>query len=610
MKRALAGLLLCTLVACHAGGEPKTGTIDSVSIVLVGADEPLPFDPRGGRLTIVTRQIESLVGHPVVLELDTALSPQLKVSLEESVLASLENVARELVQLKRDAPAAFSLARSIVRIRCRYDAVAERSDGKLVGEILEVKSPPRQFPLLDRGLFTHVLVEEAMASLMKQWGDADPTQLGARDQETWFEAMTLTRPGWGYVWSHTRARGGDRTALRAEHLERILRLADVVAPGSLRHRVEDFLLTEGAWIQDSRSSEANPRVHAHYVTWLSRSAPSFDDAKNLKLANALYRDRYLGDPKVPTFDVLAFGLSVYDGWVRDGAPVPVVDGPRGELQKTMICPSVRRGESETEIRYGCSSFFADALRDEKQRARLAARIESTHDTRLLDQALLNLEVHRERREGSGKPRSSATDALALLDLFKDPALFHHGFRVLFDDHRRRDDVQSALEAVAFDWWRDVPARRHLTLLVLGRRRAALHPHYQDSQWEMTVKELGGPIEPALLQRLVAEGAEAVAMVPTMWKALARSNARDVEVAKALPILLDRDLATREMRATPALVQLHGRLCDERNASGLALVRSSLQGWAAQHPAEAVAVSNAIADSTIARCARGDTAVIH
>lgn len=612
MKHAL-GLVLATLVACHGAAEPKTGTIDRVSVLLVDSDEPLPFDPRGGRITATTQQVASVVGHPVVLELDTALSPKLKASLEESVLASFENVARELIELQRAQPGAFEVATRIERIRCHYDAVIRDTQAKLDGKVLDVRSPPHGFPLLERDVLTGAVLDAATTELMARWGDVDPSQLAPRDQEPWFDAMTLTRPGYGYLWVSTKRRqtaAPQRTALRAEHLERILLLAGVVTKGSpLDRRVTGFLLTEGGWIREEHDSEANPRVRDLYTRWLARSLPSFDDAQRLKAASSLYGDGHRGAGSLPGLDEMSFGLSVYDSWVQDGAPIPTLATPRGELQRLVVCPKLVRGDRATETHLGCSRFFASVLRDPKKRAALAARIDAQRDPRLLEQALLN--IGQDRLPSDLRRVSSVEDGIALIEALKDPALFHRGFRVLFDDHQRREDVQGALDAIAFQWWRDAPSRRPLALLALGRRRMALHPHYQDSQWELATKELGGPISSELFARFVDEGPMAVEMIPSMWKVLPKAAAgRDPIIARGVPILLDRDAATREVRSVTFLARLRLHMCDEHDASGLTLVRSAIQTWATQHPAEAAQVSNSLADMTAARCAKPDTDSIH
>jgi hypothetical protein len=133
VRMLVAAALLATALGCGGGTitPAKHGGIRDVVIVLKGSDEPLPFDPRGGRLTIVTQGITRTVGHPVILELDTALSPELKASLEETVLASFETIARELVLLRDEDPEMFARARAVERVVCSYDAAAKQRSGAL-----------------------------------------------------------------------------------------------------------------------------------------------------------------------------------------------------------------------------------------------------------------------------------------------------------------------------------------------------------------------------------------------------------------------------------------------------------------------------------------------
>jgi hypothetical protein len=93
------------------------------------------------------------------------------------------------------------------------------------------------------------------------------------------------------------------------------------------------------------------------------------------------------------------------------------------------------------------------------------------------------------------------------------------------------------------------------------------------------------------------------MAPKIWPALAKGADRDDLVAKSLPILLTRDRDARASRAGPALVLLRTRLCGEKNAAGLAAMRASIERWSKANPDDAPTVSNALADFTLARCAK-------
>lgn len=603
--------LACLVAACGGAGaggraEPSQGPpggIRDVVVVLKGSSEPLPFDPRGGRLTIVTQEIARLLGHPIVLELDAALSPELVASLEETVLASFETVARELVLLQREDPEMFAKARAIERVACVYDAVAKESEGKLEesGKVLVVRSPPDRFPLLERWVVTQAVYDAHIGDLEARWGEADPSRLAPREQAPYFAYMTKSRPGAGYLWVAARAKDGGRwNQLRVEHVGRILALAAAVDPREpLARKVRRFLLDDVRFVgglQGERGArDVDPavvrRVVAAYESWLARSVPALDDEERLVLTRAVL-DKHSGSEVVlPGFDRFAFGMSIWDAWVKDGARIELPPGPRGELHRSVVCPVKRRGEAETEIRYGCSAFFEAVLGDDALRARLAETIAQRRDARLLEIALLNLGY------GQG-PR-----ALALVESMKDEALFRHGAGVLFHDLARRDDVKNALEKAAPRWWRDAPGRRGLTLLVMARQWEHLGAHYGDNQWTRFVAEFGGRVPSDVFAAYLAEGARAVEMAPTLWTALTKDKERDELLAKSLPVLLGRDRDARSSRARPMLVLLRGRLCEEKNAAGLETFRATLERWRSAHPDDAAAVSNAVADFTLARCAK-------
>ena len=607
-RRVLPLGFLVLAVACGGSARSRTpGGFPEVAVVLTGAHEPLPFDPRGGRLSVVTGEIGELLGHPVVLELDAALSPDLRASLEETVIASFEELARELVGLRREDAELFERARRLERIVCRYDAVAKESLGALEGggKVLVVRAPPDRFPLLERRIVTRVLDDARIAEQEARFGDADPARLDPSEHAPYFAYLTSTRPGVGSLWiAARRARGArDGEALRVERVGRVVTLAERIAVGtSLEKDVRRFLL-ESASVVGGLQAEPSSRsgaVVSAYVAWLNRRVPSFDDEERLLLHRAVFERRQgicggdcAPDAVLPGFDRFAFGLGIYDAWAKETprGSVALPSGARGELYRHVVCPTVRRGEAETEIRYGCSAFFASILRDFALRGRLAETIAKRRDARLLEDALLHA--------GHG----DGAHALALVEaLGRDDALFRQGFGVLFHDHARRDDVKRALEEAAPRWWRDAPSRRGLALLVMARRWEGLHVHYGDNQWTRFVAEFGGPIGRDVFAAYLAEGPRAVEMAPKIWPALARTRERDDLVAKNLPVLLDRDREARSSRATPALALLRERLCGEKNAAGLEAVRASLERWGREHPSEAAAVSNARADLTPARCA--------
>lgn len=599
--RTLQAALVASLVILFACGEkeppaePKGG-IDEVVVVLKGHDDALPFDPRGGRLTIVTRELQRILGHPVVFELDTALSPELKVTLEESVLASFETLTRELVLLQKDDAAMFDKARRLERVVFVYDAVAKESSGELRsdGTVLDVRSPPDRFPLLEQWLVTSAVYQAFVADLDARWGEADPTKLSARDQTLWFDYMTQTRPGAGYLWVAARAkRGGSWEALRAEHLERVLALGGVVdARSALGRRVRRFLLEHASYAGDLSRGTSAERTARAYERWLTQSVRTLDDEEQLMLEHVLF-DHAESKRAFPSFDRMAFGLGVLDAWTKDGARLEQPATARGKLFKEVVCPVKRRPVDDPdggrEIRYGCSGFFAWALEDEGARRQLAETITKRHDSRLLELALLNL--------GS----KGGVQAVALVESLTDDALFRHGVSVLFHDLARRDDVKSALEAAAPRWWHDAPARRGLALLVLARGWEHLDPHYGDHQATRFAAEYGGPVQRDVLAAFLAEGTRAVEMAPRVWVALAKSGERDALVAKSLPTLLAYDRDARTSRTRPVLVLLRKRLCDEKNAAGMATMRTELERWKSEHPDDGAAVSNAIQDFTLARC---------
>jgi hypothetical protein len=610
MKRALAAAFLVLAAACGGSqSQPATqqGSIKDVVVVLKGSDEPLPFDPRGGRITIVTGEIKKLIGHHVVLELDSALSPELKSSFEETVLASFETIVRELVLLQKEDPEMFARAKHLERVVFSYDVVRKESEGALDGEkVLRVKTPPERYPLLEKWILSQAIYDAHITDLEARWGDADPTKLATREHAPYFAYMTKTRPGAGYLWTVARDKknpgaGAGHDTTRVEHIGRIVKLASVVNPqdeAALARKIRTFLLEQLHFLGGFRAKDARypfkadeavlARVLGDYERWLNQIQATFDDEERVKFAREIYE--HAPDVVFPGFDRFAYGLAIYDAWAKEGAKNELPPGPRGELYKMVVCPSQRRGEGETEIKWGCSAFFSLAINDDSMRARLSETIAKRKDTKLLETALFN------------HPHNGGDKTLALVEsLAGHEQLFHHGFGVLFHDLARVDDVKASLEKNATRWWRDTPNRRGMALFIMARQTEGLHVHYGDNHWTRFVAEYGGPVRRDVFSTYLAEGPRAVEMTPKIWLALAKGAERDDLVAKSIPVLLERDRQARTSKATVALALLRTRLCEEKNANGLTMVKSSIDRWASEHPTEAASVSNARADFTLARC---------
>ncbi len=606
VKRILA---VAALVAACGGAEPATKApaagIRDVVVMRTGASTPLPFDARGGRLTRVTQEVTALLGHPVVLELDTALSPEIASSLEETVLASFEGLAGELAVLRTHAPGVFAEAKKLERVLCTYDAVAKESRAALAdgGRVLEVRSPPDRFPLLERGVATEALVTAYEGALDDRFGDADPSRLSTTEAEAWFAYMTKTR-----AWLAARERAaGERSArttdtLRIEHLARIVALGNAIDPRSaLGKKVKAHLLREleladrtprlGRWA-DHADEATSAKLVKGYDEWLVRTTASFDDEDRLAVYRGLVEKRFqscgtcVATPAFPSFDVLAFGLAVHEDWARAGATTEPPKTARGELWHQIVCPRLR-GRSPSR---SCGRFFEVALADPGWRAKLANAILDRRDARLLESALTTGTIR------STKP------AIALLEAVggSNPTMFRQATTWLVEDESQ-SGIASALEGMSGAWWREQPSRRGLVLLLQARHWESLGPHYGDSAATRFAAEHGGPASDDVLADFLAFGPRAVELAPAAWKALARTASRDARVAAALPALLERDRAEHTTRATVTLARLRKAFCEEQDAAGFAALRAELTRWAKARPDDAASVSNAIADASLAKC---------
>ncbi len=623
IRRLLPFPVALLALAC---GAPDPGTrapeagIRDVVILKQGSQVPLPFDPRGGRLTRVTGELFAMLGHPVVLELDTALSPEIAAHFEETVLASFETLLRELASVKARSPRLFAEAAWVERVVVTYDAVATESRGELVKgkKVLLVRAPPDRFPLLVPGVVTEAIFELALREAEARYGEASPGRLPESEAEAWFSYMTETS-AWIRVRSTKSARTEAREkgldlddTLRLAHLERIARFGiHTNAKSALGQKVKAWLLEafdvadrtpRPGRLADRADPDVSERAAKAYDAWLRGAAGSFDTRDHLTVLRVLERrvrdcgETCAAKAPFPSVDLFASGIAVHDDWVRSGAPVEPPATAQGDAWRFVVCPSARKAGSPG-LPSSCSPWVDVALTDPEWRRRLAEVILAKRNERLLETVLLNASSR------SGKHAPLLLDAVG-----RDERLFGVGARLLAVDQARNDAVANALEAEAAGWWRPHPSRRGLVLFLAARRWERAGLHYADSDAPRFAAEHGGPAGGDALARFFAFGPRSAELAPFAWKALARSGERDEGVARAATSLLDRDRHDHTTQASLTLARLRRRLCEEKNANGLATLRAELERWARAHPDDTASVANAIADATLAKCPRPDAPV--
>ena len=138
--RHLALALLLVVAGCspgHTAVDVKTHLAVSIS----PSPDVLPFDPASARLVQVQNQLTEVAGHTVQLVVDAALVPDFRGDFEEALDVALENVVRDLGQLRAKEPAAFAYAVPLLtRVEARYDAASSVFEARLD---LEARGPAR-----------------------------------------------------------------------------------------------------------------------------------------------------------------------------------------------------------------------------------------------------------------------------------------------------------------------------------------------------------------------------------------------------------------------------------------------------------------------------------
>ncbi len=610
------------VVACGAanGGGAHGQAIGRLVIVIVPPADPLPFDPRSVRLAQAARELADIVGAPVSFELDAALLPEYRASFEEQLIASIENAARDLASLKKDAPRVFERAApSIGTIACRYKATAEHADAVLSPEArtLTITEPPGSRALVERGLVREAVIDEFEAFLDRRYHDKEPAQVPEGERAAYFEYLTRTRPGRGNLidWRARQSLQGMESTVREleAHGQSLVRIAalgellgksvDPVAVAVRAHLVDEARdmdlreRTDHRAILDLPKDSQWRRAEATYVRWLSTNASALTDSETRRMVEVMFpamiacREEDVRDPcwseppSFPGFDRFQFGLAVVDAWRSEGRPRDGI-GDHFAMLDGVVCPHQTAPDGKRTRNRSCaSSFYHYAIATPAASKRLAAALVQRHDPMVVDEVFANLE------------RELPARVMALWRaLENDPPEWQAASHVVLEHLLKEARFESAIVDEANRFWQRGAERRGVALFALGWKYRTTDRHYADPQMLDFPKRYGAPVSEGELRQLLALGPLAVPLVPVLWPALGKGYARiDVLAPRLDAFFADRGASSGEPSKTlHALVE---RLCADGDAAGLARLHAVLVARVQAHPDDAAPLGTLLADTT-------------
>jgi hypothetical protein len=370
--RLVASLALCAtaLAACGGGGASASG----VRLVSTSPRGEVSVKSDSPRLVAASKELTALLGHEVTFDLDAALLPDHAPHLETAFADAVETAAHALSVIKRDDPRAFAYAAPLVKaLVVRYDATLREPRGELdeTRRELRIRVPRASFTLVTDGAI-HAAVDEAHhAYIAKRYSRADPRGLSQDELEEMWETILHH---WRYekkedpppqppAWDPGRKIVSDDARGRA-----VLRALSLFphAEGELRARLVEWLMHERhylllAWEHHADEARRAPpdsvlkHVQKAWVAWFVAELPRLEIKYKVEIARLMFhvrpRDPEFAQEALAGFDAFAFGLEVFDAWVKAGMPT----GGEGdnELADTVVCPHHVDADGQMTRNRGC-----------------------------------------------------------------------------------------------------------------------------------------------------------------------------------------------------------------------------------------------------------------
>jgi hypothetical protein len=595
LKGSFAAAFALSLAAC-AGVEPQAVVVQNhVSVVILPSPDELPFDPADARLEEASAQLAALAGHAIAFEFDVALLPDWRVGFQDMLIQSIESVARDLDQLKRDKPLVF--ARGVPRLDrvvSRYDATAgDRPDVKLdpEGSAVTIAGPARRWGVAG-GEVAEALEDEYSRWEAGRWAAARAQDVPAAERRGYFEFLTTRNDARARDPREPREPDAD-AVVGAVALSSLIGASDPRLAADVRlwllGAARDFA---GAYEHDQDRVVALPswsrwrRAEASWVAWANAAVATMTDEEKLALVESVFvRTRgsdgayHAASFAFPGFDRFAYGLSIADAWVRAGHPRGGSQVPAQlALFGAVVCPRSTGPDEGASFVGRCDYvWYRDALDDATTTQRLVDALLARKDLELVEAVFTAIDFM-----PTGGDKLGSLFALAQA-LDADEGEWRRAFRVIADSRAEGGDSARWVDEARRQWVMH-PSRHGAFLYAL----AQVDRYGEDKVgWERFAATFGAPIDARDFGAYLSEGVRAMSLAAGVWPALSPGWSRAAVLVPRLDAFLD-DRATRRYdpqdprRALEAIAQ---RLCAEGSVADMAQIRAYLGRRIATHPGE-------------------------
>lgn len=613
----LASLLVLALVGC-APGHTAVDVKTRVAVTISPSPDVLPFDPASARLVSVQNQLTEVVGHTVQLVVDAALVPDFRGAFEEALDVALENVVRDLDELRRKEPEAFAYAvPRLTRVEARYDAAASvfeaRLDPATSGVLLS--GPAHRDALVPRGAVYGSLLAAYAQYVTMRFADVRPDAVAPGERAAYFGYLTGYLAGRGYP-KDDRADSAAALASspHAARLLSVLRLAELDAgrDPKLGATLGHWLFQQLDWFSqryhhDAALVRALPsdctfhRAEAAFVRWLLAAYPALADEQKLAVARAIFVRSFVPDRAAqegrayapfafPGIDPFAFGLKVIDEWRAAGHPTQLSPGGTTPLYELFACPHPKGERGTRSLVPHCDyDWYRYAFDTDAGRKRLLDAVVERNDPAFTEVVFLNV--------GSATEHPLDVTIAMLRDVEDRASTWRAGFQVLADERAEVATPDVTLLEEARRIWIERPDRRDLVLYLLVQMDRYDHG---DVDWRGFSLSFGGPVTDKELGAYLALGPRAMSLLPVLWPALGKFARAPILVPR-LDAFLGDPLVRYYDSADPhrTLSGIVSRMCAEKGTADLAAMHAYLEQRVTGHPGEAFA--SIADDATAARC---------
>jgi hypothetical protein len=590
LARAIALAALVGVAAC-GGGSTVVGNPGSA-----GSGTPVA--------TAMDRAA-SVAGHPIVLEVDSAItSSRPSDDVDHMMAGAAETVARDLSRLRAQEPDVFAAeVPRLARIACRYGDGGDH-EVRWEGTTLVITRKYR-WQVLASGDVAGALRDDYYGALARRFEHVEPEQVAPADRGDYF----------AYV---VRGEAGDddddsrRRPVPDAVVARVLRLsaASGGADARLADRMRAWLLARAREMADADPSAAtaeSKQTHAAWVRWLDATLPTASAAEKLAVAVAVFADRssygyrtprFAGD-SLQGFDVFAFGLSIADAWVASGHPTEVVDDPPHHLWHLILDPPpLDSFGALPRFNYGSSPWLLSAFQADPEGRRLADALAARNDPGLVGAVIYGLPSS--DRVG-GDPKGPTPRDRLLQQLERYPKTWRLAMGMLIGQGMAYEGCDQSLVDEANRVWHTAPALRGTALHVIackeGRTRSGA-----DWFFPQFSHLYGESVGATLFGAFLDDGPDAMRLAEGLWPAMSPGWSRAAAIAPRLDAFLadPRVRAGEDGEPMRTLGALAKRLCEDGPAE-VARLHDELATRARRDVAEARALAKVLDDTAAGRC---------